>query len=106
MQQCLDLIARGETYQVCLTNELSCASDIDPLTLYRHVRSLNPAPFAAFIRWPEGAVLSASPERFLSVDANGHVETKPIKGTIRRDANPLRDAALVARAARQRQEPR
>jgi para-aminobenzoate synthetase len=95
VQQCLDLIERGETYQICLTNELSCESNIDPLTLYRHVRRLNPAPFAAFIKWPEGAVLSASPERFLSVDVDGHVETKPIKGTIRRDANPLRDAALA-----------
>lgn len=95
VQQCLDLIARGETYQVCLTNELSCVSDLDPLTLYRHVRRLNPAPFAAFIKWPYGAVLSASPERFLSLDADGHVETKPIKGTIRRDANPIRDTALA-----------
>ncbi|HEY0218260.1 MAG TPA: aminodeoxychorismate synthase component I [Afipia sp.] len=95
VRQCLDLIAQGETYQVCLTNELSCAADIDPLLLYRTVRRLNPAPFAAFIRWPEGAVLSASPERFLSVDADGHVETKPIKGTIRRDADPARDKALA-----------
>lgn len=95
VQQCLDLIAQGETYQVCLTNELSCSADIDPLTLYRTVRRLNPAPFAAFIRWPEGAVLSASPERFLSVDAEGGVETKPIKGTIRRDADPARDKALA-----------
>ncbi|MBX9711045.1 MAG: aminodeoxychorismate synthase component I [Xanthobacteraceae bacterium] len=95
VQQCLDMIAQGETYQVCLTNELSCILDIDPLTLYRTVRRLNPAPFAAFVRWPEGAVLSASPERFLSVDVDGHVETKPIKGTIKRDTNPVRDKALA-----------
>ncbi|RTL51663.1 MAG: aminodeoxychorismate synthase component I [Bradyrhizobiaceae bacterium] len=95
VRQCLDLIARGETYQVCLTNELSCSADIDPFVLYRTVRRLNPAPFAALIRWPDGAVLSASPERFLSADAMGHVETKPIKGTIRRDANPVRDRALA-----------
>lgn len=95
VQQCLDLIAQGETYQVCLTNELSCAADIDPLLLYRTVRRVNPAPFAAFIRWPGGAVLSASPERFLSVDAEGHVETKPIKGTTGRDVNPVRDKALA-----------
>ncbi|HEY0235410.1 MAG TPA: aminodeoxychorismate synthase component I [Afipia sp.] len=95
VQQCLDLIAKGETYQVCLTNELSCSADIAPLVLYRTVRRLNPAPFAAFVKWPEGAVLSASPERFLSVEADGHVETKPIKGTIRRDADPARDKVLA-----------
>lgn len=96
VQRCLDLIKRGETYQVCLTNELSCSANIDPLTLYRTMRGLNRAPFAAIIKWPEGAVLSASPERFLSADSCGHVETKPIKGTIKRDRDPGRDAQLAS----------
>jgi para-aminobenzoate synthetase len=95
IRRCLDLIRQGETYQVCLTNELHCNSDVDPLTLYRTMRKVNPAPHAAFIKWPEGAVLSASPERFLSIDTNGKVETKPIKGTIRRDPDPLRDDQLA-----------
>ena len=95
IRRCLDLIGQGETYQVCLTNELHCTSDVDPLTLYRTMRKVNPAPHAAFIKWPEGAVLSASPERFLSIDANGKVETKPIKGTIKRDQDPLKDDQLA-----------
>ncbi|KJC38700.1 aminodeoxychorismate synthase component I [Bradyrhizobium sp. LTSP857] len=95
IRRCLDLIGQGETYQVCLTNELHCNSDVDPLTLYRTMRKVNPAPHAAFIRWPEGAVLSASPERFLAIDTNGRVETKPIKGTIKRDQDPLKDDQLA-----------
>ncbi|WP_234686122.1 aminodeoxychorismate synthase component I [Bradyrhizobium monzae] len=95
IRRCLDLIGQGETYQVCLTNELHCDADVDPLTLYRTMRKVNPAPHAAFIKWPEGAVLSASPERFLSIDTNGKVETKPIKGTIKRDQDPLRDDQLA-----------
>jgi para-aminobenzoate synthetase len=95
IRRCLDLIQQGETYQVCLTNELHCNSDVDPLTLYRTMRKVNPAPHAAFIKWPEGAVLSASPERFLSIDTNGKVETKPIKGTIKRDPDPLKDDQLA-----------
>jgi para-aminobenzoate synthetase len=95
IRRCLDLIQQGETYQVCLTNELHCMSDVDPLTLYRTMRKVNPAPHAAFIKWPEGAVLSASPERFLSIDANGKVQTKPIKGTIKRDQDPLKDDQLA-----------
>jgi para-aminobenzoate synthetase len=95
IRRCLDLIEQGETYQVCLTNELHCNSDVDPLTLYRTMRKVNPAPHAAFIKWPEGAVLSASPERFLSIDTNGNVETKPIKGTIKRDQDPVRDDQLA-----------
>jgi para-aminobenzoate synthetase len=95
IRRCLDLIQQGETYQVCLTNELHCTSDVDPLMLYRTMRKVNPAPHAAFIKWPEGAVLSASPERFLAIDANGKVETKPIKGTIKRDQDPLKDDQLA-----------
>jgi para-aminobenzoate synthetase len=93
--QCLDWIGEGQTYQVCLTNHLRCTAELDPLDLYFILRRLNPAPFAAFIRWPGGAVLSASPERFLALDKEGRVETKPIKGTIRRDTDPVRDAALA-----------
>ncbi|MFM0616282.1 aminodeoxychorismate synthase component I [Paraburkholderia nemoris] len=95
VQQCLKWIGEGETYQVCLTNEITCPAVGDPLDLYRLLRRVNPAPYAAFIRWPGGAVMSASPERFLQVDAQGRVETKPIKGTVRREADPLVDAAMA-----------
>jgi para-aminobenzoate synthetase len=94
VEECLHMIREGETYQVCLTNELSCESDLDPLDVYRVMRRINPAPFAAFMRWPGGAVLSASPERFLSSDTQGEIETKPIKGTARRDPDLRRDHEL------------
>mgnify|MGYP001087044432 CR=1 FL=1 len=93
-EECLQAIRKGESYQVCLTNELSCEVDLDPLDVYRVMRKINPAPFAAFMRWPGGAVLSASPERFVSSDTCGEVETKPIKGTARRDPDPRRDREL------------
>ncbi|MBY0381340.1 MAG: aminodeoxychorismate synthase component I [Xanthobacteraceae bacterium] len=95
VESCLKAITEGESYQVCLTNELTCDAEIDPLSVYRVMRKINPAPFAAFLKWPGGAVLSASPERFLSADTRGHVETKPIKGTIRRDPDAARDQALI-----------
>jgi len=97
IERCLDWIGQGETYQVCLTNELVCKLEIDPLELYRVMRRVNPAPFAAFLRWPGGAVLSASPERFLSVDRQGRAEAKPIKGTIARSADPAHDRILADR---------
>lgn len=95
VESCLQSIADGESYQVCLTNELTCEAKIDPFEVYRVMRRINPAPFAAFLKWPGGAVLSASPERFLSSDFQGHVETKPIKGTIRRDPDAANDSALI-----------
>jgi para-aminobenzoate synthetase len=91
----LQWIGEGQTYQVCLTNELSCEVSLDPFDLYRTLRRINPAPFAAYLRWPGGTVICASPERFLSVDADGLVETKPIKGTIRRDPSSEIDRALA-----------
>jgi para-aminobenzoate synthetase len=93
--RCLDWIGQGETYQVCLTNEITCPAAGDSFDLYRVLRRVNPAPYAAYVAWPGGAVISASPERFLQVDAKGLVETKPIKGTIRRVADAAEDAALA-----------
>ncbi|MEP9380138.1 aminodeoxychorismate synthase component I [Aquabacter sp. CN5-332] len=97
IDQCLEWIRQGETYQVCLTNEITAAVDMDPLVLYRILRRVNPAPYAAFLRWPGGAVLSASPERFLHADAHGQVEAKPIKGTIKRHANAVLDRQFAQR---------
>jgi para-aminobenzoate synthetase len=93
--QCLEWIRAGETYQVCLTNEMTADLDIDPFDLYRILRRVNPAPHAAFMTWPGGAVMSASPERFLQIDRSGQVEATPIKGTIRRDPDPARDRMLA-----------
>lgn len=100
IERCLDWIRQGESYQICLTNRISCRASVDLFALYCVTRRTNPAPHAAFLRWPGGAVLSSSPERFLSVDAAGRVETKPIKGTIRRAADPALDRALADRLRR------
>lgn len=97
IERSLEWIRQGETYQVCLTNEISCSVYIDPLALYRVLRRVNPAPYAAFLKWPGGSVLSASPERFLTVDRTGRVETKPIKGTIARSSDPVLDKMLAER---------
>ncbi|WP_438022300.1 aminodeoxychorismate synthase component I [Sorangium sp. So ce233] len=76
----------GETYEVCLTNEFHVRTSLDPFALYRVLRRTNPAPFSAYLRLPDGAVLSSSPERFLSVDRARRVRSEPIKGTRPRGA--------------------
>jgi len=91
---CHGAIRDGESYQVCLTNKMTYAAAIDGLSLYRELRKSNPAPFAAYLRIGELEIISASPERFLSVDLAGRIEAKPIKGTIRRDENGRIDEAL------------
>ena len=89
-------LAAGESYEVCLTDQISTAAEPDPFDLYRNLRRANPAPFAAFLKLGEVAVVSSSPERFLSLDRERRVEARPIKGTTRVVADPTEDAALKA----------
>lgn len=93
---CQRAIRAGESYEICLTNMLRVDADIDPVRTYLAYRRRNPAPFGALLRLPDLSVLSASPERFLLVGADGTVETRPIKGTAPRGATPVEDAALAA----------
>ncbi|WP_437541527.1 aminodeoxychorismate synthase component I [Sorangium sp. So ce367] len=87
-------IREGETYEVCLTNEFHVRTSLDPFALYRVLRRTNPAQFSAFLRLPEGAVLSSSPERFLAVDRERRVRSEPIKGTRPKGATEEETLAL------------
>jgi len=89
-------LAAGESYEVCLTDQISTDASPDPFDLYRLLRRRNPAPFAAYLKLGETAVVSSSPERFLSVDRERRVEARPIKGTSSRSEDPGRDEALRA----------
>jgi para-aminobenzoate synthetase len=89
-------LAAGESYEVCLTDQISTDASPDPFDLYRLLRRRNPAPFAAYLKLGEMAVVSSSPERFLSVDRARRVEARPIKGTTSRSADLERDEALRA----------
>ena len=91
--KCLEAIRAGESYEVCLTNELRGRSTMDPLAYFEALRCLNPAPFAAFIRTPDVTIACSSPELFLDISAEGHVVSKPIKGTAPRDSDPSQLAA-------------
>jgi para-aminobenzoate synthetase len=84
----LERIREGETYEACLTNEFRLRETVDPFLLYRILRQTNPAPFSAYLRLPDGAVLSSSPERFLKVDRARVVHSEPMKGTRPRGQTP------------------
>jgi para-aminobenzoate synthetase len=93
---CLHEIVEGESYEVCLTTQLHSRGAIDPVTAYRALRARNPAPHAALLRLGDVSVLSSSPERFLRIDRERIVESKPIKGTAPRAAHPAEDAYRAA----------
>lgn len=88
-------IAAGDVYQICLTNQIELDVAGDSLMTFLKLRETNPAPFAAFLKIGERAVICSSPEQFLKVRADRTVSSKPIKGTRRRDADPKVDAALA-----------
>lgn len=94
IRACQQHIKDGETYEICLTNQICASCSVDPLGLYRNLRRINPAPYAAYIRFNEAYILSSSPERFLRAGLDGWVESKPIKGTRPRGRTPLEDESI------------
>jgi para-aminobenzoate synthetase component 1 len=89
-----EYVHAGDIFQANLSQRFEAPLTEEPWMLYRRLRSLNAAPFAAFMEAPGAAILSTSPERFIRVDDLRHVETRPIKGTSPRGIGPEHDAAL------------
>ena len=111
-------IAAGEIYQANLTRRLEAPFNADPWPLYRRLRTGDPSLFSAYVDLGHGApghgsvngsaparpraILSASPEPFLSVTRDGHVSSDPIKGTRPRGRTPPRTRLSPASCSRRR----
>ncbi|MDT4965453.1 MAG: para-aminobenzoate synthetase component [Acidobacteriota bacterium] len=94
-------IAAGDIYQANLTQQFRCklSPGSRPEDVFLRLRRDHPAAFGAFIRRREDVVISASPERFVRVNARDgerYAEAWPIKGTRPRGATPDEDARLRA----------
>lgn len=88
-----ELIRAGEVYQVNLSQQFQFRGNRHPFSLYHDVCMRNPAPFSAYIRYEQMAIVSSSPERFLC--KRGQIlEARPIKGTIQRGATDEEDIQL------------
>jgi para-aminobenzoate synthetase component 1 len=100
-------IHAGDIYQVNLSQRLSAQAGSSrradravqrpvPATweLFQCLNAVSPAPFAAFLDCGDFQVASSSPELFLGLSGS-HIQTRPIKGTRPRDADPTRDAQLA-----------
>jgi len=85
VQRTIDYIYAGDIFQVNLSQRLMFPAREDSLALYLRLRQCNPAPFAGWFDLGRFQIVSASPERFLSV-RDRRVEARPIKGTRRRTA--------------------
>ena len=73
-------IVAGDIYQANISQRFQGTVNADAWTLYQSLRNTAPAPFGAYLGFPDSCVLSASPEQFLRAE-DGFVETRPMKGT-------------------------
>ncbi|MTJ84347.1 MAG: aminodeoxychorismate synthase component I [Telmatospirillum sp.] len=107
VRRILDYIRAGDVFQVNMTQRFLAdrPEGFSDFAAYRLLRDANPAPFAAFLRLGDAmTVIGASPERFLSLSAQGAIETRPIKGTCRRAATAEADHALAVALAASRKD--
>lgn len=97
--QVVERIRSGEIFQANIARAWRgrLAAGADPFDLFTRLRGQSPAPFSAYWRLADRALVSNSPERFLRLSGqDASIETKPIKGTRPRGANAAEDARLVA----------
>jgi para-aminobenzoate synthetase component I len=100
VESALRYIRAGDIYQVNLSQRLTAPCDLSGRELFSRLSSVSPAPFSAFLDCGDGRqhgdfqIVSSSPELFLRLSGS-HIQTKPIKGTRPRDADPTRDAQLA-----------
>lgn len=105
---CQATLARGDSYELCLTDESKLLSPptLDPWRLYKKLRRRNKAPFGAFLELNPAkidgsslkllggvTIVGSSPERFLQWDRHGHLEFRPIKGTVKKGPGVTRTYA-------------
>ncbi|MBJ7328654.1 MAG: anthranilate synthase component I [Solirubrobacteraceae bacterium] len=85
----------GDTFQVVPSQRWSAELDLDPFSIYRGLRVVNPSPYMYFLDFGDFHVAGASPEPLLTVTGR-HISTRPIAGTKPRGATPEEDEALAA----------
>jgi len=90
VQRVIDCIHAGDVFQANLSQRLLYPARRSPLELYERLRHCNPAPFAGYFARDDWAVISSSPEQFVSLRAD-EVQTRPIKGTRGRRHGPEAD---------------
>ena len=91
-----EYIVAGDVIQVVLSRRFEVeAAGVRPFDLYRALRLANPSPYLFFLRFPEYAVVGASPELLVRREAQT-VEVRPIAGTRRRGATAEEDSAIEA----------
>lgn len=95
VEKAKEYIAAGDVFQVNLSVRRHAPLTVDPWSVYRELRILNPSPYMAYLDYPELQLVSGSPELLVKVKGK-EVSTRPIAGTRRRGTNREEDLRLAA----------
>ncbi len=98
-----EYIAAGEIYQVVLSQRFETEVHVDPFTVYRALRHVNPSPYMYFIRMGGVSIVGSSPEMLVRVEGT-HVQTHPIAGTRPRGRTEDEDVRLAEELKRDEKE--
>ena len=94
VKEAINAIHKGDFYQVNLARSWQgkMSGDGAPFALFKALLSQSPAPFALYLRLSATkALVSNSPERFITISTEGQLSTEPIKGTAPRYCDPIMD---------------
>ena len=93
VERCREYIASGDVFQVVLSQRLAIPFDIEPFSLYRALRTVNPSPYMYFLNLGELHIVGSSPEILVRLE-DGEVTVRPIAGTRRRGHDEAEDQQL------------
>ena len=88
-----EYIEAGDIFQVVLSQQFRLPLQVDPFTIYRHLRRINPSPYLFFLRCAGPVLIGASPEIHVRLEG-GQIDLRPIAGTRRRGLSPAEDARM------------
>jgi para-aminobenzoate synthetase component 1 len=94
VQRVQEYIRAGDIYQVNLSQRLAAQCPLSGWEMFQRLSAISPAPYSAFLDCGDFQIASSSPEQFLRLSGS-HIQTRPIKGTRPRAADPTRDAQLA-----------
>ncbi len=96
-------VKSGDIIQAVLSQRLEVQEAVDPFSLYRALRLVNPSPYMFFLQYPHYALVGSSPEVLVRVEG-GSVEVRPIAGTRPRGGTARADEKLAAELERDEKE--
>ena len=93
VKQAKEYIEAGDIFQVVLAQQFQLPLQVDPFSIYRHLRVINPSPYMFFIRMDDAVMVGASPEILARVEGD-RLDVRPIAGTRWRGETPEEDRQL------------